>query len=301
MTSVNKRTFRSTSSTEPSTVPKAVPLSPLSFLIQASSDSRAERPRILPSDSDLPGLRPAELTLLRRKQRQLAATCSSTFASYINTPHSLHALKSTLILAQHEAGTAVCIDGAGWLLTCSHCIGETPAEVQANKHKLLLDHTGLAVLAECRAWDPVRDLALLKVVAIEAAQPENGTIPVFSHVFLALTPPKMWTPIFCIGQPGADDLESETRRRTKYNLIEISGGKFRGMAKDADPHDNWNIGSLKHDAWTYWGHSGAPLLRADDGTLIGLHSSWDAETAMRHGVPLVAIRAFLEEQLKHYL
>jgi V8-like Glu-specific endopeptidase len=49
-----------------------------------------------------------------------------------------------------------------------------------------------------------------------------------------------------------------------------------------------------HGCWTYWGHSGAPLLDAN-GKLVGLHSSWDDTTAMRRGVPLEAIRAFLEE------
>lgn len=95
--------------------------------------------------------------------------------------------------------------------------------------------------------------------------------------------------IICIGQPGRDDLESSTARKTKYSLVEVSEGCFRGMVIGIDPLDNSSIGTLKHDAWTYWGHSGAPLLRKDDGTLVGLHSSWDNETAMRHGIPLVAI------------
>jgi hypothetical protein len=69
------------------------------------------------------------------------------------------------------------------------------------------------------------------------------------------------------------------------------------MIPDVDPQDNSEIGTLKHDAWTYWGHSGAPLLRRGDGSLLGLHSSWDDRTAMRHGVPLVAIKAFLDGHL----
>lgn len=69
-----------------------------------------------------------------------------------------------------------------------------------------------------------------------------------------------------------------------------------------DPHDNFEIGALKHTCWTYWGHSGAPLIHADtrapgggDFALVGLHSSWDDRTGMRRGVALVAIRAFLRE------
>jgi V8-like Glu-specific endopeptidase len=73
------------------------------------------------------------------------------------------------------------------------------------------------------------------------------------------------------------------------------------MIAGADPQDNSEIGTLNHDAWTYWGHSGAPLLRETDGTLIGLHSSWDDQTAMRHAIPLAAITEFLQEHHHHYL
>ncbi|KAI9368476.1 hypothetical protein BJX61DRAFT_523780, partial [Aspergillus egyptiacus] len=99
--------------------------------------------------------------------------------------------------------------------------------------------------------------------------------------------------ILCIGQPGADDLESEVARETGYDLMEISKGRLRGLVPGKDPQDNEEIGTLMHDAWTYWGHSGAPLLDRENGELLGLHSSWDEETAMRHGVPLVAIQEFL--------
>ena len=37
---------------------------------------------------------------------------------------------------------------------------------------------------------------------------------------------------------------------------------------------------------------------ARTGGLLGLHSSWDDKTAMRHGVPLVAVRAFLALHLE---
>lgn len=50
-----------------------------------------------------------------------------------------------------------------------------------------------------------------------------------------------------------------------------------------------------HDCWTYWGHSGAPLMLRATGELVGLHSSWDDQSGMRRGVPLVALRAFLDE------
>lgn len=70
------------------------------------------------------------------------------------------------------------------------------------------------------------------------------------------------------------------------------------MVSGQDPNDNEEIGSLMHDAWTYWGHSGAPLLlRGGEGGLVGLHSIWDEGTGMRHGVPAAAIESSLGEWL----
>lgn len=170
----------------------------------------------------------------------------------------------------------------------------------------MLFYTGLAVQVECRVWDARRDLALGRIVAVEAPLPpppsppstttnnneEGESIPTFSFIPISTTV-KKGTSIICIGQPGADDLESASSRKTKYNLLEISRGTYRGIVAGADPNDNSEIGTLMHDAWTYWGHSGAPLVRSSDGMLVGLHSSWDEGTGMRRGVPGVAIGGFL--------
>lgn len=257
-----------------------------------------------PSRSSLPGITSADLRLLRTKQRRLqcSATLTAEATRTLGTK-AIHGLSSTWIFAQHEAGTAVCVDARGWFLTCAHCFGETVSEWRAHRRKWLLSYTGVAVQVECREWDARRDLALAQVVCIEMPEPETLGIssnqlsrPEFAFVPLS-TSQSTTAPIICIGQPGADDLESEAPRKTAYDLIEVSRGRLCGMIPDVDPQDNSEIGALKHDAWTYWGHSGAPLLRRVDGSLLGLHSSWDDATGMRHGVPLVAIQAFLSEHL----
>jgi Trypsin-like peptidase domain len=276
----------------------AIP-SPISFtyLPPASSTPR-EAIDIITPNTELPLLKKSELLLLRRKQVQLSSTTSQTLAS-LPDPSHLNALLSTLIFAQHEAGTAVCIHPSGWLLTCAHCFGDDEEEYQSSpKKRWLLYFTGLAVLVECRAWDPRRDLALLKIIAFESPTPVlPDTVPVFCYLKPSEVVPKYRLPLTCIGQPGRDDLEAEGNKKTKYNLIEISEGRMKGMVKGQDPQDNGEIGSLMHDCWTYWGHSGAPLVSADEGRLVGLHSSWDDKTAMRHGVPGIAIRNFLREHL----
>ena len=246
---------------------------PVSFAAPSSTSSQ-EAIKIVAPGSKLSGLTPAGLVLLRQKQSKLVKNASSTL-SLLTAKHARNALNATLIFAQYEAGSAVCIHPAGWILTCSHCFGDDEEEYKTvDKRKWLLFYTGMAVQVECRQWDLVRDLALLKIIAIEADVGKDGDIPIFSFVSPSLRAPTSRSPIVCIGQPGRDDLESTSSKRTKYNLVEISKGTFRGMIPGANPHENFEIGTLKHDAWTYWGHSGAPLLLKEDGTLIGLHSSW---------------------------
>ncbi|PMD20048.1 hypothetical protein NA56DRAFT_646595 [Hyaloscypha hepaticicola] len=267
-------------------------------IIFTSSSTPQEPITHIPLNTKLPHLKPSELTLLRKKQAQLSSTATFTLTS-LPKPGYLNALLSTLIFAQREAGTAVCIHPAGWLLTCAHCFGDDAEDYeQADKRRWLLLYTGEAVLVECRVWDVKRDLALLKVIAIESTiSGTSDSAPIFTFLKVDEGNPRVGSKVLCIGQPGRDDLEAEGNRKTKYNLIEVSEGRFRGMVKEQDSQDNGEIGSLMHDAWTYWGHSGAPLISAGRGSLVGLHSSWDDQTAMRHGIPGVAVREFLKEHL----
>ncbi|KAK4985946.1 hypothetical protein LTR50_005609 [Elasticomyces elasticus] len=224
--------------------------------------------------------------------------------------HLAQAASATLVFAQEEAGTAVCISASGLLLTCSHCIAEEAADLESNQTKWLLFASGRTVQAQCIAWDPKRDLALLQIIAAqgdESAPPATTTnhdTASFStansfggpYPSISLSPslPTLHTPLFCIGHPGSFDLESTLPgAKTNYAILHLSTGAYRGLARLQDPHDNAEIGALRHDCWTYWGHSGAPLVEEATGCLVGLHSSWDEETGMRRGVPLVAIERFL--------
>jgi hypothetical protein len=82
--------------------------------------------------------------------------------------------------------------------------------------------------------------------------------------------------------------------KTNFDILHVSTGLFRGHAAGQDLQDNSEIGALKHDCWTYWGHSGCPIVETVAGTLVGLHSSWDEKTGMRRGIPLEAILEFLK-------
>jgi len=163
---------------------------------------------------------------------------------------------------------------------------------------------------------------------------------------------------YCVGQPGQDDLESNVSRNTGYPFVYGSKGKYLGIINDdIEEHpkvkkfktaktpsvttistidieknmknimNNFDIGQLRHNCWTYWGHSGAPIFvpisnttntvsstsittststsntntnNTDTLMLIGLHSSWDDQTGTRHGIHIEAIRRFIIESIPLY-
>jgi hypothetical protein len=245
-------------------------------------------------------LDPADHRTLQKKQSLLRES-----EVYIPTGLGRHssAVAATLVFAQEEAGTAVCVSSSGRLLTCSHCVAESAADFDASREHWLLFASGRAVKAVCKAWDPLRDLALLQIVAAQCEQgpgrggghapkPATG----FPFVGVAASPPSPGSRLFCVGHPGSEDLEeSRPGVKTHYDVLHVSEGAFRGYAprRRGDLQDNSVIGALKHDCWTYWGHSGAPLLHRSTGEMVGMHSSWDDVTGMRRGIPLEAVEIFL--------
>ncbi|KAI0450022.1 trypsin-like cysteine/serine peptidase domain-containing protein [Xylaria acuta] len=267
-----------------------------------------EKPDISPPASDgvsqlptaltraITGLKANDHKILLRKQtwlRQYSLEVPNQFTRHAG------ALDATLVFAQEEAGTAVCIAPNGILLTCSHCVAESIDEWNKSKDRWLLFRSGVTVKASCIAWDERRDLALLQVVAAQRGGEDSG-LSRFPFVSISPTAPAVNSRLVCAGHPGSEDLEaSQPGIKTNYDVLHVSAGRYRGCADDQDPQDNSEIGALMHDCWTYWGHSGAPLLDVKACKLIGLHSSWDDETGMRRGIPLEAIHEFLDEHKQH--
>ncbi|KAK8121253.1 hypothetical protein PG999_005373 [Apiospora kogelbergensis] len=251
------------------------------------------------------GLRTSDHALLRKKQAWLSHNHHHHDAASIPQLQQLQlqagfvrhqaAVEAALVFGQEEAGTAVCVADEGLLLTCSHCCvdeeGNRPGP--ATLHWLIFA-SGRVVGARCIAWDERRDLALLRIA--KAQQGQSAADSRFPAVKVATGPIAVGAKMVCIGHPGSEDLEAEEAGvKTGYDVLHASTGRFRGLAEGQDVQDNSEIGALMHDCWTYWGHSGAPLLAATTGLLVGLHSSWDDQTAMRRGVALEAIKEFLKE------
>ncbi len=203
-------------------------------------------------------LRAAEHSLLQKKQSLLRS-------HELDIPpgcaeHAAAACAATLVLAQEEAGTAVCVSADGKLLTCSHCVAESADELNAApRERWLLFASGRAVKAVCVLWDPRRDLALLQIVAAqeEEGQPSGSAAGLsFPFVLPASASPPPNAKLMCVGHPGSEDLEAaRPGRKTNYDVLHVSSGAFRGYARGQDLHNNSEIGALKHDCWTYWGES----------------------------------------------
>lgn len=75
-------------------------------------------------------------------------------------------------------------------LTCSHCFGDDEELYHtAKKRRWVLFYIDQAVQIERPQWDPVRNLALLKIIAIESNAGRDEKSPTFSLVSLSLRAP----------------------------------------------------------------------------------------------------------------
>lgn len=162
----------------------------------------------------------------------------------------------------------------GVILTASHCVrglGST-AKVEFPD--------GRAFTATCTAFDAHLDLAVCTIAGAKG----------LPFAPLAALPAEVGDWVACIGQPGT---RTPGGSPTGYKPFHVSVGQIRGFMPDL--LGSQALGRAKHDAWTYWGHSGSPLFNKQ-GQLVALHNSWDSKTALRHAVPYQAILHFLRAE-----
>lgn len=179
-------------------------------------------------------------------------------ASIIEKNVYLKGFKSTVIFAQYECGTGSFIRQDGVILTCAHCLGDNP-EVDIKKILVCMD--GQIILAKSLVVDTTLDLAAMKVIAIFNDETKqmvtvNDNLN-FPYVTIASSVDNGDT-LLCFGQPGVDDLESKTEKKTGYDVLVKSQGMVVQVPRDKKSK------TLVHDCWTYWGHSGASLLNEGD-------------------------------------
>lgn len=200
---------------------------------------------------------------------------------------------SSFAFAQMECGSAVCVSPKGLILTNLHCIEECKSKEDASgligSTRLIVANDGVIHLCEVINIDFRKDLSLLKSVAFFDKDKEKfikftrGQTFNFSSISSKLND---GTKIICIGHPALKG----------YGMLHLSKGKFLGIHDESDIQNNSEIGQLKHTAWTYWGHSGGGIFNYD-GEIVGLHSSWNEKTGIRHGCHLKCIMSFLKDKL----
>ncbi|KAG9245759.1 hypothetical protein BJ878DRAFT_336007 [Calycina marina] len=232
----------------------------------------------------LPGVGTVELKLVCEKEAKLKS-CSVSILASINAVHTRYRLEVTWIFAQYETGTAASI-ADGWALICAHLYGEDEEEFEAStKRKWLLSHTG-------QLWDAKSDLALLKIVSVET----NETVqPRFSFSTLSAKKPAVGSSILCIRQPGKDGLEY-TMEQEKQNTACSRSRKDGSRVYCQEILRTIRRLIPRFTIVGRTGDSGCPMIRGDNGTLIGLHSSWDDQPGIRHEIPEVAITEFLDQR-----
>jgi hypothetical protein len=172
-----------------------------------------------------------------------------------------------------NGASGVNIAARGLVLTAAHVAERLGAKMTATFPD------GQTYKAVCTAFDSNLDLAVCTL----------DTSDRLPFAALSASAPEVGDRVVCIGQPGRYTPEGKP---TGYQPFTVSVGSIRGFV--GDPLGNQSLGRTKHDAWTYWGHSGSPLFN-EAGQVVGLHNSWDSKTAMRHAVTYQAIVHFLRE------
>lgn len=170
-------------------------------------------------------------------------------------------------------GSGVNVSPRGRVLTAAHVARQLGTRLTAEFPD------GRRYTAECVALDKRLDVALCRLV----------DAPRLPFAELAAAPPTVGTRVVCIGQPGA---RTPNGKPTDYQPFYVSSGEIRGFLDDR--LGDQTLGRTKHDAWTYWGHSGSPLFN-EQGEIVAMHNSWDSRTAMRHAVTHEALAEFLKQ------
>lgn len=172
---------------------------------------------------------------------------------------------------------------AAWRATTAKALGAK----RVGRLKTCVTARGAHGVAECLAADEASDLALLRFVG----GPPGGleALPLGGE-----GDDEAGTPVLAVGNPYDWDLENAAGakpRRNGYTPFWASAGQLQGEI-EADEAEVKGVGPQRHSCWTYWGHSGCPIVDAD-GCVLALHNSWDDSCGQRYAVPLSAILAFV--------
>ncbi|MCE9573874.1 MAG: serine protease, partial [Deltaproteobacteria bacterium] len=140
-------------------------------------------------------------------------------------------------------GSGVNLAASGLVLTAGHVVDRVGATLTV-RFPDGSSYAGTAI-----AFDDVLDLGLVRL-------DRAHDLPVAS---LAAAAPSVGDDVCVIGQPGTRTPDGDA---TGYQPWTVTIGHIRGF-RAGDRVGEQHLGRAKHDAWTYWGHSGSPLFDRD--------------------------------------
>lgn len=172
-------------------------------------------------------------------------------------------------LEDGEIGSGCCVDpDQGLILTAGHA-AETVGAVRR-----VAFPSGVTVLAECVRVSTDYDLSLLLI-----QEPARSPYP---YVRICHSSATTKAKLFCVGQPGV-----RAKQRLEANLGKVVSQTKRPLESQLEG------GGLVHDCPVYGGCSGAPLLHAQTGELLGVHVCFDHNRFEAQAVTVEAVRQFI--------
>jgi len=194
--------------------------------------------------------------------------------------------------------------GYGYILTCAHCVvhddvdDDDPAKNKVGRIVELVTARGKAFGAICVMACDKTDLALLHIPSSSSSY-DDCSITRLELGCLKVGPKgsdSNGTKIFAIGNPCDTDLETKVKNKsTGFFPFHVSEGNLVTKVSEEIARKD-GLGRQIHNAWTYWGHSGCPLVTTIDNfgpCIVGLHNSWDDRNGNRHGITLDEISLFV--------
>lgn len=192
--------------------------------------------------------------------------------------------------------------GNGLVLTCAHCVTHDDYdEDDASLDKVgcileLVTAHGRQVGAVCTKFDNDIDLALLQI----CPRLQHG-LELTSLTLASNGSDLDGRRIFALGNPCDIDLETDlnTPRTNGFFPFNVSEGRLESKISLKKSKAE-GLGRQIHSAWTYWGHSGCPLIGLHEMKpfIFGIHNSWDERNGNRHGISLDEVRMFAKDCLQ---